>query len=1231
VPAIFISHSSADAEAARRLAARLEQEGFSADDLFLDIHPEFGLRPGVEWEPELYRQLDRCDAVIFWASGEAVASRWCFAEIALARSHGRVVFDVGLAGQPPHDLLRDRQALRAPDETALHNALILALNKSGFDPRDSFKWDPGRPPFPGLDAFSDDDAAVFYGRDDLVRRLQDELDPRFPRSVAVIGPSGSGKSSLVRAGLIPRLQRQDPRWVVLTPFRPGTHGDPFAQLARALAYQDPTLGRPSALAREIRSNRATMRDIVIDLLPPDRSDGRLLLTMDQGEELFTGVDPDTAIEFLALLSDLQLPPSPCSLVTTIRSEFLSRLLLEDPPVTEMSPVQVLVAPLARSRLAEVIEGPAKRANLRLEPGVVDRLVAETPSGDALPLLAFALRELWDSANTRGTDSVTMEMVDGLGAAAGGGGVVGALTAQADRATGEVPNREVVVPTLMKLARVEPHAEPTRRRVIRSGLAEGEQTVVEAFLKRRLLKTETSEQGVLIEVTHEALLRQWPPLREAIEDQREVLLLASEVERAATDWKMAGKDQEYCLPPARLRAAMAALNGGAELSADPVVTEFLKASAAADEGLRIERADEVASRVRYTCDDDPETAAITAFRAAEEFALTPLLAQALNHALDRNRVVGHLVGHTGPVLSVRFSASGAIVTTSEDGEVRIWEPCGTLRATCRSERGTPSDACFAPDERTLVTAHSDGSVLTWELGTESPTIVAELGLPTGRVRTAVFDRTGQQILTAGEDGLARIWSGGRVIREFAGARGLLLAASFSPDGSSIVTAGSDAVVRVYDAASGVLLREFEGHEDWVRSPAFSPDGRLVISASEDATARLWSTATGEVVGVIDGHRSRVRGAAFLDADHVITASGDRTCRVWTLTGAEKLVLRGHRDRLRACAIAPAQQIAATASEDNTCRLWSLVDPNGRALLDHGSRLRAVAYSEVDPSEWAAAAEDGSVILGKTASGGTRVVDRHEGRASDIAWSQGEFVSVGHDGLVRAGRDEEIRTLASFPSRRLRAIATHGSSIAVAGSDGFVAVYDSGEWTNLAEDGGDVLALAFSPDGRSLALGGTDKVVQIWSLERQELILEHRGHSDWVRALAYSPDGRSLLSGAEDATVRLWTDPASPSEGRIVARHDDWVRDVAWTRGGDRFVTCSGDGTISAWSREGEMLHVMAGHGDLVGCIAVLPDEETILSASHDGTVRVWRSVALPDLIREARVRIAADLEIADKDG
>src|SRR3954462_5055583 len=242
--AVFVSHSSRDRAVTERVVARLRAAGFAA--LFIDFNPDQGIPAGRNWERELYAQLRRTDAVIFLASEASVASRWCFAELSLARSLGRPVFPLRLQPGVGLPLLADVQWTDLSDPGPGLARLLAGRHSAGLDPAASFAWDPGRSPYPGLMPFAPEDAAVFFGRQPETHRLVELLTPTLQRGpgrfVAVIGPSGSGKSSLLHAGLLPRLARLPQRWVVVPPLRPGRQ--PTTTLAGALARAFATRGHP---------------------------------------------------------------------------------------------------------------------------------------------------------------------------------------------------------------------------------------------------------------------------------------------------------------------------------------------------------------------------------------------------------------------------------------------------------------------------------------------------------------------------------------------------------------------------------------------------------------------------------------------------------------------------------------------------------------------------------------------------------------------------------------------------------------------------------------------------------------------------------------------------------------------------------------------------------------------------------------------------------------------------
>ena len=234
MPGIFISHSSHDNQAAGEVKERLTQQGFQS--LFLDFDPADGIPAGRDWEKELYDQLRACSGVIFLCSENSMDSDWCFAEITHARALGKPLFPLIIAACELKPILRDIQAVDLTrDREAGFLRLWEGMKKKGLDPRDVFAWDVERAPYPGLMPFSEEDAAVFFGRDDDRDACLNILEQmtRFggDRLLVVLGASGSGKSSLVRAGVVPRLRRI-PEWVVLDPMRPGR--EPIEELAKTL-------------------------------------------------------------------------------------------------------------------------------------------------------------------------------------------------------------------------------------------------------------------------------------------------------------------------------------------------------------------------------------------------------------------------------------------------------------------------------------------------------------------------------------------------------------------------------------------------------------------------------------------------------------------------------------------------------------------------------------------------------------------------------------------------------------------------------------------------------------------------------------------------------------------------------------------------------------------------------------------------------------------------------------
>jgi hypothetical protein len=606
---LFISHSSNDNFDAQAIVDWLRSEGFS--EIFFDLDPERGIAAGERWERALNRAALRCEAVLFLVSRNWLASEWCLKEHSIARGKNKALFaaliDAALTiAQLPQTLIGTWQVVdlargtptrtfptRLPgsdDERHVNfseyglTRLRNGLKRAGLDPR-FFEWpppdQPNRPPYPGFIALDARDAGVFFGREAPLIEAMDKLRGQAlgepPRVHVLLGASGAGKSSFLRAGLLPRLQRDDRHFLPLPPLRPERapilgDGGLLGALVRAFPKETRAALRPKV--RSESTLRPLLRAHVAEAqarIAVGESAAKppvLVIAIDQAEELFTAENEAEAMQLLQILAELARVDDPATIVVFgIRSDAYDRLQ-QSKPFFELPQQTQSLPPLPRGEYARVIEGPAERVNdaggkLKIDPRLTEALLQDLErdgASDALPLLAFTLEHLWREFVA--ADELKREDYEATGRI---GGVIDraverALTAADTNPT--IPREAAARESLLRrgfipwLASVDPETHISRRAIARrEDIPEESRQLIDLLIEARLLRSDATEEiapdGAVrriptVEPAHEALLRQWRLLRRWLEEDFALLVTLEGAKRTARDWDENQRDAAWAV-------------------------------------------------------------------------------------------------------------------------------------------------------------------------------------------------------------------------------------------------------------------------------------------------------------------------------------------------------------------------------------------------------------------------------------------------------------------------------------------------------------------------------------------------------------------------------------------------------------------------------------------------------------------------------------------------------------
>ena len=1082
-------------------------------------------------------------------------------------------------------------------------------------------------PYKALLEFDIQDAALFYGRTIAIRELLSRIK-RDQLTVLHAG-SGLGKTSLLKAGIMPRLLADGHLPLYVRPYQTVIH----TAIKHALLIDLEDTPHLASISLHDFLRRAT------SLI----SGRQLVVIIDQFEELFTVQNELARNEFIDQLSTcLDDDLLPVRWIIGLRDEWFGQLGTFRPHLRNPYANECLLRPLSRSEAALVITQPAARRQVSYEPSMVERLMDDMGRDEiAPPHLQLVCSMLFDTLD--GRSEITPTMYEEAGETKGilRGYLYRVLSRDMPQNMREPAHRllEALV-TSEKRRALRTREDLTTELSAWGYPALMVDQVLDQLTDSRLLRVEEfmldkMHSVAAYELAHDYLLDEIDITPEVQTRKAAQELLIQKLPYYKREKLLLSPQELSIILPQRKWLNLSEETGALLRESEGVATRerrirrlgiatailliiFAMATIAIQRNVAAKQ-NEIIASTAVAAEENSVVIANTAVaaQAAAETQTTISLSRELASKAELAATLGQAIQ------AYQFAAQAYSTADTFESRSALYTAL-SLPLPERIFRLSPNTvdivyaANFSPDGDRMVTACSDNKARIWDVASGKELLLLEGH--TKPVMFAAYSWDGKRIVTASQDGSTRVWDAqnGHMMLIIQAHTGTAFSAAFSPDGNRIVTAGQDRTAAIWDASSGKELLRLTGHERLVRFANFSRDGKRIVTASQDNTARVWDALTGKEILILKGHTLRVKDAAFSsDGKRIVTASADRTARVWDVqTGDTLLFLVPHNGDVNTANFSADGNFIVTTSQDGLVRLW---DANNGALI-------VIFSGHTDAVNWATFSPDGTWIVtaSNDASVWLRKALRVSGSGSFIGHVAGvTSVNLSPDGarFVTSSLDMTAWVWDTRSRKPLLVLKGHergidfatfspdGARIATASAaDMMVRVWNAVNGSELYQIPVEASSVNFNPDGNQLVTAGADHIARVWDAQNgKELLPALEGHLDVVNYAIFSPDGTRIATtgGSLDGTVRIWDGKTHKLLATFQIVTGDEVGSISFSTDSKRLAIAADPDTAQVWDLDSaQLLFRLEGHQSDVTSANYSPDGRLIVTASEDHTLRLW---------------------------